>query len=40
MGSTKYILSWKSKGLFDETIKFIATSDVVAPLIIMLTKYE
>ena len=33
MGSAKYISSWKSKGLSDETIKLIATSDVVAPLI-------
>ena len=34
MGSTKYISSWKSKGLSNETIKPIATSDnIVTPLI-------
>ena len=33
MCSTKYISSWKSKGLSNETIKAIATSDnIVTPL--------
>ena len=33
MGTTKYISSWKSKGLSNETIKAIATSDnIVTPL--------
>ena len=34
IGSTKYISSWKYKGLSNETIKPIATSDnIVTPLI-------
>ena len=34
IGSTKYISSWKSKGLSNETIKPVATSDnIVTPLI-------
>ena len=34
IGSTKYISSWKSKGLSNETIKPVATSNnIVTPLI-------
>ena len=37
--NTKYISSWKSKGLYDASIKSPATSDSsVSPLIILITK--
>ena len=39
IANTKYISSWKSKGLSDKTIKPYATSDnSLTPLIIMVAK--